>query len=75
MRETTTKEDRVVFGLDDATPHNIDAATIRRMKMWEKLNTNISKLSVSIDNLKTILMINIGIQLVIAAIQLYNLIG
>lgn len=71
----TTKEDRIVFGLDDATPHTIDDATKRRMRMWERLNTNISNFSNSVDGLKKILMINIGIQLAIAVIQLYNLIG
>lgn len=71
----TTKEDRIVFGLDDPIPNMVDEATKRRMKMWERLNTNISNFSNSVDGLKKILMINIGIQLVIAAIQLYNLIG
>ena len=62
----TSKEDRIVFGLDDAAPNTIDAATKRRMQMWESLNKNISKLPNTFSTIKTLLAVNILTQLVVA---------
>jgi hypothetical protein len=43
-----TKEDYVVYGLDDATPGIIDAATRRRKKMWARLEAKVSLMAVSL---------------------------
>lgn len=43
-----TKEDHVVYGLDDATPGVIDVATRRRKKMWARLEAKISVMAISV---------------------------
>ncbi len=68
----TSKEDRIVFGLDDATPITIDSATKRRMRMWESLNANISKLPNTFSTIKTLLVVNIVSQLIVAAVILFK---
>lgn len=68
----TTKEDRIVFGLDDATPTTIDSATKRRMEMWESLNLKIAKLPEAFATIKTLLVINIFTQLFLAATLFYK---
>ncbi len=68
----TSKEDRIAFGLDDATPSTIDAATKRRMQMWESLNKNISKLPDTISSIKSLLAISILTQLFLAVVIFYK---
>ena len=68
----TSKEDRIVFGLDDATPTTIDSATKRRMVMWESLNRKLSKLPEAVATIKTLLAISILTQLLVAAVIIYK---
>jgi hypothetical protein len=68
----TSKEDRIVFGLDDATPVTIDAATKRRMEMWESLNRKIAKLPEAFATIRTLLAVNIFAQLFLAVVIFYK---
>jgi hypothetical protein len=68
----TSKEDRIVFGLDDATPNTIDSATKRRMVMWESLNRKLSKIPEAVSTIRTLLAISILTQLIVAVVIFYK---